>query len=145
MAHDRKMTQAQAEAATKEPLGLHISSSRNDFALVLRRGNPAIPRAYLRDRRRPRAGFARLYDVELCGMQTAADQAVRDGLHSYDRRHGWRGKLPEHFLRDHLGTPEKYQNDEWRDVIQKGDYVTGLVTAVEPTFASIKLGAITRC
>src|ERR1700733_11713153 len=32
MAHDRKVTQAQAAAAAKEPLGLHVSSARNDFA-----------------------------------------------------------------------------------------------------------------
>src|SRR6201984_1573118 len=32
MAHDRKVTQAEAAAAQKEPLGLHVSSARNDFA-----------------------------------------------------------------------------------------------------------------
>jgi penicillin-binding protein 1A len=74
-------------------------------------------------------------------MQKAADQAVRDGLHAYDRRHGWRGKLPN-ILNDHLGTIEKYDNDDWHTPIAKGDYVTGLVTEVRPTFASIKLGAI---
>ena len=81
----------------------------------------------------------RVYTTLNVAHQKAADQAVRDGLHSYDRRHGWRGNLPN-ILRDHLGTPEKYQNDDWRNTIQKGDYVTGLVTAVEPNFASIKIG-----
>ena len=36
----------------------------------------------------------RVYTTLNVAMQKAADQAVRDGLHAYDRRHGWRGKLP---------------------------------------------------
>ena len=36
----------------------------------------------------------RVYTTLNVAMQKAANQAVRDGLHAYDRRHGWRGKLP---------------------------------------------------
>ena len=36
----------------------------------------------------------RVYTTLNVAMQKAADQAVRDGLHEYDRRHGWRGNLP---------------------------------------------------
>jgi len=139
MAHDGKVTRAQAEAATKESLGLHISSSRNDFAsyfvedirqyLEHTYGTAAVHEQGLR-----------VYTTLNFAAQKAAEKAVRDGLHSYDRRHGWRGELPN-ILTDHLGTPERYQNDDWRGAIEKGDYVTGLVTAVEPRFASIKLGA----
>src|SRR5580700_4957595 len=103
MAHDRKVTQAEADAATKLPLGLHIEPLRNDLAP---------------------------YFVE----------EVRQYLeHAYDRRHGWRGNLPN-ILEQHDGPLEKYQSDDWHDTIQKGDYVTGLVMKVEPTFASIKVG-----
>src|SRR4029077_10028896 len=45
-------------------------------------------------------------------------------------------------LAENPGTLDTYLNDEWRGSIQKGDYVTGLVTSVEPTFATIKIGAI---
>jgi penicillin-binding protein 1A len=72
-------------------------------------------------------------------MQKAADHAVRDGLHSYDRRHGWRGNLPN-ILQNNLGSLDKYQNEDWHNSLQKGDYVTGLVTVVQPTFATIKIG-----
>ena len=82
-------------------------------------------------------GFIPLSTWKLKRQRT--DKAVRDGLHTYDRRHGWRGNLPN-ILRDHLGTVDKYQNDDWRGAIHKGDSVTGLVTAVEPTFASVKIG-----
>src|SRR5271156_4123426 len=139
MAHDRKITQAQATAAEKEPLGLHVSSTRNNFApyfveeirqyLEHTYGTAAVHEQGLR-----------VYTTLNVAMQKAAEQAVRDGLHAYDRRHGWRGNLPN-VLRDNLGTLDKYQNDDWRGTLQKGDYVTGLVTAVAPTYASVKLGA----
>jgi len=138
LAHDGKITRAQAEAAAKEPLGLRISTGRNDLApyfveeirqyLEHTYGTAAVHEQGLR-----------VYTTLNVAMQKAADQSVRDGLHAYDRRHGWRGNLPN-ILRDHLGTLDKYQNDDWRGTIQKGDYVTGLVTAVTPTYASIKLG-----
>lgn len=138
MEHDRKITSAQAAAARKEPLGLHISSGRNDLApyfvedvreyLEHTYGTVAVHEQGLR-----------VYTSLNAAMQKAADQAVRDGLHSYDRRHGWRGNLPN-ILQNKFGSLEKYQNDEWHNSVQKGDYVTGLVTVVQPTFASIKIG-----
>ena len=123
MAHDGKVTRAQAAAAAAETLGLHISTGRNDLApyfvedirqyLEHTYGTAAVHEQGLR-----------VYTTLNVAMQKAADQAVRDGLHAYDRRHGWRGKLPN-ILRDHLGTIDKYQNDDWRGAIEKGDYVTG--------------------
>src|SRR6201998_4489548 len=123
MAHDRKVTQAKAAAATKEPRGLHVSSARNDFApyfvedirqyLEHTYGTAAVHEQGLR-----------VYTTLNVAMQKAADQAVRDGLHTYDRRHGWRGDLPN-VLRDNLGALDKYQSDDWRGPLAKGDYVTG--------------------
>ncbi|MGB0036382.1 MAG: PBP1A family penicillin-binding protein [Candidatus Acidiferrales bacterium] len=138
MVRDHKITQVQAEAASREPLALHVSTFRNDFApyfveeirqyLEHTYGTAAVHEQGLR-----------VYTTLNVAMQKAANQAVRDGLHSYDHRHGWRGNL-QNILQDHLATLDTYQNDDWRGSIQKGDYVTGLVTAVEPTFASIKIG-----
>lgn len=138
MERDRKIPAAQAAAASREPLGLHLASSRNDLApyfveeirqyLEHTYGTAAVHEQGLR-----------VYTTLNVAMQKAANQALRDGLHAYDRRHGWRGNLPN-ILRDQLGTLETYQNDDWRGAIQKGDYVTGLVTNVQPTFASVKMG-----
>ncbi|MGB8802241.1 MAG: PBP1A family penicillin-binding protein [Candidatus Acidiferrales bacterium] len=138
MAHDRKISEAQAEAAMKEPLGLHVESLRNDLApyfveevrqyLEHTYGTAAVHEQGLR-----------VYTSLNVAMQKAADQAVRDGLHAYDRRHGWRGKLPN-ILEQNLGPLEKYQDEDWRNTPRKGDYVNGLVTAVEPTFATLKIG-----
>src|ERR1700723_1601022 len=138
MAHDRKISQAQADAAVKEPLGLHVESLRNDLAPYF----VEEVRQYLEHtygtapvNKQDCAGTPRL----IGGSKKPADQAVRDGLHSYDRRHGWRGKLPN-ILEQNLGPLEKYQDEDWKNTPRKGDYVNGLVTAVEPTFATLKIG-----
>src|SRR6202522_401247 len=138
MERDHKITAAQAAAATKEPLGLHISSGRNDLApyfveevrqyLEHTYGTAAVHEQGLR-----------VYTSLNVAMQKAADQAVRDGLHAYDRRHGWRGNLPN-ILQNKIGPLEKYQDEDWKNTPRKGDYVNGLVTAVEPTFATLKIG-----
>src|SRR5580704_10878029 len=138
MASERKISSADAEAASETPMTLHLTTPKNSFApyfveeirqyLERTYGTAAVHEQGLR-----------VYTTLNVGMQKAADQAVRDGLHDYDRRHGWRGKLPN-ILRDHLGTLDGYQNDDWRSTIAKGDYVTGLVTAVTPTYATIKIG-----
>jgi penicillin-binding protein 1A len=138
LAHNGKITQAVAETTSKQPLGLHVASLRNDLApyfveeirqyLEHTYGTAAVHEQGLR-----------AYTTLNVAMQKAANQAVRDGLHAYDRRHGWRGNLPN-ILRDNLGSVDTYQNDDWKGPIQKGDYVTGLVTSVQPTFAYIKIG-----
>src|ERR1700723_3806348 len=138
MAHEGKITRAQAEAAAAEPLGLKLASLRNDLApyfieevreyLEHTYGTAAVHEQGLR-----------VYTTLNIGMQRAADLAVRDGLHSYDRRHGWRGNLPN-ILQNNLGSLDKYQNEDWHNYLQKGDYVTGLVTVVQPTFATVKIG-----
>src|SRR5258706_5734222 len=81
----------------------------------------------------------RVYTTLNVDAQRAANQAIRDGLHAYDRRHGWRGKL-ENILRDHRDTLDSYEDDDWRWPINKGDYVAGLVTAVDDKAATIKVG-----
>src|SRR6266481_2561673 len=63
----------------------------------------------------------------------------RDGVHSYDRRHGWRGDLPN-ILRDNLGTLAAYEDEDWRHPVEKGSFVTGLVLSVEEKNATIKIG-----
>jgi penicillin-binding protein 1A len=49
------------------------------------------------------SGGYRAYTTIDSRLQRAADQAIRDGLQAYDRRHGWRGpeqQLPEEELTD---------------------------------------------
>src|SRR5487761_1847499 len=139
MAENGKITRAAAREAQQTPLGLHLTYPPNsnlapyyveEIRQKLERefGSEAVHQEGLR-----------VYTTLNVAMQRAADQAVRDGLHAYDRRHGWRGDLPN-VLRDNLGTLEKYESPDWRGDIDKNSYVTGLVTSVGPLYASVKIG-----
>jgi penicillin-binding protein 1A len=138
MANAGRITRAQARAAEAEPLGLRLTYPRNDVAPYFLEE--------VRQRLEQRFGTEdvftqglRIYTTLNLKMQRAATQAVRDGLYAYERRHGWRGHLAN-ILRDHLGTLESYQAEDWQSPIEKGDYVTGLVTAVGNQTAKIKIG-----
>jgi len=138
MEEEGKISAAEANNARKTPLGLHIQYPRNDLApyffedirkyLEATYGTEAVHERGLR-----------VYTTLNVKMQRAANQAIRDGLHSYDRRHGWRGGLPN-LIKDNLGKLETYEDDDWRHPIEKGSFVTGLVVAVDDRFATIKIG-----
>jgi len=138
MQEEGKITASEEAAARKTPLGLHIQYPRNDLApyffedirkyLESTYGTEAVHERGLR-----------VYTTLNVGMQKAANLAVRDGLHSYDRRHGWRGELPN-IVKENLGTLDGYEDDDWRRPIEKGSYVTGLVMAVDDKYATIKIG-----
>jgi penicillin-binding protein 1A len=134
-----KITPAEETLARKSPLGLHLQYPRNDLApyffedirkyLESTYGTEAVHERGLR-----------VYTTLNIRVQKAANQAIRDGLHTYDRRHGWRGKLPN-ILKDNLGKLDTYEDDDWRHPIEKGSYVTGLVVAVDDRSAIIKIGS----
>src|SRR5499425_3670106 len=138
MMEEGKITPVEEDAARKFPLGLHLQYPRNDLApyffedirkyLESTYGTEAVHERGLR-----------VYTTLNIAMQKAANQAIRDGLHTYDRRHGWRDGLPN-ILKDNLGTLESYEDDDWRRPIEKGSYVTGLVMAVDEKYATIKIG-----
>ena len=138
MQEEGKISPSEEAAARKTPLGLHVQYPRNDLApyffeeirkyLEATYGTEAVHERGLR-----------VYTTLNIAMQKAANQAIRDGLHTYDRRHGWRDGLPN-ILKDNLGTLESYEDDDWRRPIEKGSYVTGLVMAVDEKYATIKIG-----
>ncbi|HEY4740254.1 MAG TPA: PBP1A family penicillin-binding protein [Candidatus Acidoferrales bacterium] len=137
MAHEGKISSADAEAASLTPLTLHLSSPHNDLApyfvedirqyLEKTYGTAAVHEQGLR-----------VYTTLNVAMQRAADQAVLDGLHEYDRRHGWRGGLQNIFKQG--GKLDTYDSDDWHGAIEKGAYVTGLIRSVEATSATVKIG-----
>src|ERR1700682_1058309 len=138
MEEEGKITPAEESASRKTPLALHIQYPRNDLApyffeeirkyLESTYGTEAVHERGLR-----------VYTTLNINMQRAANQAIRDGLHSYDRRHGWRGDLPN-ILRDNLGTLATYEDEDWRHPIEKGRHVAGLVLTVDEKNATIKIG-----
>src|SRR6516162_3849897 len=139
MEEEGRVTPTEEAAAIKSPLALHLQYPRNDLApyffeeirkyLEATYGTEAVHERGLR-----------VYTTLNIAMQKAANQAIRDGLHPYDRRHGWRDVLPN-ILKAPLGTLESYEDDDWRRPIEKGSYVTGLVTAVDEKYATVKIGS----
>src|SRR6059058_3962911 len=138
MEEEGKITPTDESNARKSPLGMHIQYPRNDLApyffeeirkyLEATYGTSAVHERGLR-----------VYTTLNVNMQRVANQAVRDGLHAYERRHGWKGNLPNVLL-DHLGKLDTYEDEDWRHLIEKGSYVTGLVLNVADHDAVIKIG-----
>lgn len=138
MEEEGKITPTEEAAAAKSPLGLHVQYPRNDLApyffeeirkyLEATYGTAAVHERGLR-----------IYTTLNVHMQQLANQAERDGLHAYERRHGWKGNLPN-VLRDNLGKLDSYEDEDWRHAIEKGSYVTGLVLSVGDREAVIKIG-----
>jgi penicillin-binding protein 1A len=139
MEEEGKITPAEEVAAKKSPLGLHIQYPRNDLApyffedirkyLEATYGTEAVHERGLR-----------VYTTLNINMQRIANQSLRDGLHAYERRHGWKGNLPN-VVRDNLGKLDAYEDDDWRRTIEKGSYVTGLVLSMDEKNAVIKIGS----
>ena len=128
----------QERDARAQPLGLHLQSPRNDLApYFVEEIRKYLESTYGTEAVHERG--LRVYTTLNVAMQRAADRAVRDGLHAYDRRHGWRGNLAN-ILADHPRTLDTYEDDDWRCPINKGDYVDGLVTAVDGKAATVKIG-----
>src|SRR6202022_3776400 len=139
MEEEGKITPTEEEAARKTPLGLHIQYPRSDLApYFFEDARKYLESTYGTEAVHERG--LRVYTTLNINMQRAANRAVRDGLHSYDRRHGWRGDLPN-ILRDNLGNIASYEDEDWRHPIEKGSYVTGLVLSVEEKNATIKIGS----
>src|ERR1700693_260601 len=137
---DGKITRAQAAEAAKQPLGLHLQAPRNDLApYFVEEIRKDLERNYGTEAVHERG--LRVYTTLNVSMQRAANAALREGLHSYGRRHGWRGEL-DNIISDQLGTLQNYENDEWRRPINKDDYVTALVTALDNTSATLKIGPL---
>jgi len=139
MAKLGKISEAQAKEASAEPLGLHIEVPRDDLApYFVEEIRKYLESTYGTEAVHERG--LRVYTTLNVSMQRAANQAVRDGLHAYDRRHGWRGHL-DNILTTHRATLENYDDDDWHGEIEKGVYVHGLVTAVDQRTATIKVGS----
>ena len=135
MLEDGKITAAEAQRAKSAPLVLKLQAEPNDIApyfieeirqyLEKKYGTEEVHEAGLR-----------VYTGLDLEMQQAAQQAVRDGLAAYERRHGWKGNLLNIVANgDSLAT---YRHVDWDGNIRTGSYVHALVTEVEPMAATVK-------
>ncbi len=133
-----KITAQQLAAARAEPLKLDIQVARNELApYFVEEIRKYLESTYGTEAVHERG--LRVYTTLNVVMQKAANRAVADGLHAYERRHGWKGNL------HNIGakTPqelERYQDPDWRAPVEKGDYVNALVMSVGDKSANLRVG-----
>src|SRR2546425_6922591 len=138
MNHDGRISVREAQEAMKQPLDLNLQYPRNDLApYFVEEIRKYLESTYGTEAVHERG--LRVYTTLNVAMQRAANAAVRDGLHAYERRHGWRGNLPN-VIRDQHASLQNYDDDDWHQPISKAGYVNGLVMAVDDKAAVIKIG-----
>lgn len=137
MLEDGAITAQQAEAARTAPLGLHIEPPPNSvapwFVEDVRR---ELDRLYGSDRVHE-AGL-KVYTTLDLDLQLAANAAVADGLASYERRRGWRGRL----LNVIAGgiSLEDFKHPDWTQPAAPGMYIHALVNNVLPYQITARIG-----
>lgn len=136
---DHRITQQDANAAKAAPLGLHLEAPPNNeapyFVEEVRR---QLESQYGVDE--VHSAGLRVYTTLDLGLERAATKAVLDGTATYERRHGWKGKL-ENVLRE--GTPlDDYKHPDWSQTITDNAYFHALVTSVSPARITVKIGKL---
>jgi penicillin-binding protein 1A len=137
MLEDGKITADQALKAKEAPIKLSFQSDPNslapNFVEDIRR---YLEKKFGTDE--VHEGGLRVYTTLDMDLQRTATQAVLDGLAAYERRHGWKGKLPNIVAAgDDLKT---YEHPDWDNAQGAGSYVHALVTEVSPASATVKFG-----
>jgi penicillin-binding protein 1A len=138
MESDGVITHAQADKARQAALGLHVAQPEVSVApwfqeevrreLEKRFGSEQVHEAGLR--------VDTTLDLDL---QQTANRAVLDGLATYERRHGWRGRI-QNVLHDGISI-EDYRHPDWGLAYHAGDYVHAIVTRVLPLEIDARFGA----
>ena len=137
MLEDGKITAAQAAAAREKPLGLNLQPATNSVAPYF----TEEIRRYLENKYgsdEVHQDGLKVYTTLNLEMQLAANKAALDGLAAYERRHGWKG----HLVNIPPDEMAHYHHPDWTQAAQPGDYIHGLVTEVDPSSATIKIGSI---
>jgi penicillin-binding protein 1A len=145
MLDDHKISAQAAELAEAAPLGLHLEAPENSeapyFVEEVRR---QLEREYGVDEAHG-AGL-RVYTTLDLNLQRTAEQAVRDGLATYERRHGWKGNLENVLSGNGVdgGTDlASYKHPDWTEPIAEGAYFHALVTEVSRTKMTVRIGGQT--
>jgi penicillin-binding protein 1A len=140
MLTDHKITAAQAAAAKAAPLGLNLEAPANTeapyFVEEVRR---QLEHEYGSDE--VHGAGLRVYTTLDLDLQHAAEHAVLDGAASYERRHGWKGRL-ENVVSEGADL-ETYKHPDWTQPVADGAYFHALVTQVSPAKMTVKIGATT--
>ena len=140
MLEDGKITAAQAADARSAPLLLRLAHDPNSLApYFVEEIRRYLEGKYGADQ--VHEGGLKVYTSLDVDLQRAANQAVLDGLAAYERRHGWKGHLPNIVA---AGTAlDKYFSPDWDDEPEVNGYVHALVTSAGTGIATLKFGRYT--
>ena len=137
MLADGKITKRQAEGAEAAPLGLHLEAPANSIApYFVEEVRRQLEKQYGVEQ--VHGAGLRVYTTLDLDLQQVANKAILDGTATYERRRGWKGKLPNVVLDG--ADVASYRHPDWAQPIEKGSYVHGVVTTVSAKKVTVKLG-----
>src|SRR5436190_3173598 len=140
MLEDGKITAERAAAARNAPLVLNLARDPNSLApYFVEEVRRYLENKYGTDQ--VHEGGLRVHTTLDMDMQSAANQAVLDGLAVYERRHGWQGRLENILLKGQ--TLASYRHPDWDADITAGEYMHAVVVSVAPAAATIKIANYT--
>ena len=137
MLEDGDITAQQAADARSAPLGLHIQPPPNSVApWFVEEVRRELDREY---------GFDRVHEAGLkvyttldLDLQETANQAVQDGLASYERRRGWRGPILN-VIAGGLNI-EDFKHPDWIQPAAPDMYIHALVMNILPYQVTARIG-----
>jgi penicillin-binding protein 1A len=137
MLEDGNITAEQAEPARDQPIRLEVAHDPDSLApYFVEEIRRHLESKYGSDQ--VHEGGLKVYTSLDMDLQRAANRAVFDGLATYERRHGWRGRR-QNVLSGEV-TLANYQHPDWDSEPEVNGYVHGLVVAVTPASATIRFG-----
>lgn len=140
MAEQGFITGDQATQAKAQPIklwqGERINNVQSPYAYLVEMVRQELEAKY--GTQRTHTGGLQVFTTLNAQAQKAAVQAVRNGLHAYDRRHGWRSQL-ENVL-DQGKSLKSYHHPDWDTSFEVGQYYTGLIMGVTESEAQVRLG-----
>jgi penicillin-binding protein 1A len=137
MLEDGNITAEHAEAARDQPIRLEVAHDPDSLApYFVEEIRRYLESKYGSDQ--VHEGGLKVYTSLDMDLQRAANRAVFDGLATYERRHGWRGRR-QSVLSGEV-TLANYQHPDWDSEPEVNGYVHALVTAATPTSATIRFG-----
>jgi len=138
MLEDGKITSTQAADAKSKPIILNVAKDPNSLAPhYVEEIRRYLEAKYGSDQ--VHQGGLRVYTSLDMDLQKSANQALLDGLAAYERRHGWRGQLPNVIAQGQSLT--QYSDPDWDEEPEINGYVHALITAVSPASAEVRFGA----
>ena len=137
MFDDGKITKQQEDAAKVAPLGLHLEPPANSVApYFVEEVRRQLEKEYGVEQ--VHGAGLRVYTTLDLDLQLVANKAILEGTATYERRHGWKGRLLNVVLEGaDIGS---YRHPDWVQPLDKGSYVHGVVTAVATKKVVVKVG-----